>query len=294
MRIFGSERIEGVLKKLGLKDGEAIQHSWINRAIEKAQQKVEARNFEVRKQLLEYDDVMNDQRKVIFEQRLEIMHSESVQETIERMRHDVLEHVITKNIPENAMSEEWNIESLHHEVQRIFAVDLPIQKWAEEDGVDEEAIYDRIQQATILKYKEKEKRLGEDILRLTEKNILLQLIDHHWKEHLLHLDHIRNGIGLRAYGQRNPLNEYKQEAFQLFDALLNNLKFSVMQIMSHVEFDVEQPSRDQHHEEEKNKKMAHDSDHDTLGPTTNKKTRRNALCPCGSGKKYKHCHGKGQ
>ncbi len=217
MRIFGSDRIDGMLQKLGLQEGEAITHPWVNKALEKAQQKVEARNFEIRKNLLKFDDVMNDQRKVVYEQRRDLMVVEDVASTVSEMRHSVIDHLIGRYIPKEAYAEQWDITGLHTEVLRIFNLDLPIVAWAKEEGIADEEIRQRLRTAADGKMAEKAANYGPDVMRMVEKSLLLQILDQLWKEHLLALDHLRQGIGLRAYGQRDPLNEYKRESFELFE-----------------------------------------------------------------------------
>ena len=202
-----------MLKKLGLEDGEAIVHRWINKALEKAQEKVEARNFDIRKQLLKYDDVMNDQRKVIYEQRKDLMRATDVQEDVAEMRRDVIEDLVAACIPASAYAEQWDVETLHTECQRVFGLDLPIQDWAKEEGIADQEIQDRINDEVTRKLALKAANYGSELMRMAEKSLLLQIVDQSWKEHLLQLDHLRQGIGLRAYGQRDPLNEYKTEAF---------------------------------------------------------------------------------
>ena len=213
MRIFGSGRIDGMLQRLGLKEGEAIIHPWVNKALEKAQQKVEARNFEIRKNLLKFDDVMNDQRKVVYEQRKELMHAEDVAQTVSDMRHHVIDELVRRHVPENAYAEQWNMPGLHAEVLRIFNLDLPLAEWAAEEGIADEEIRSGLRDIADRKMAEKAANYGTDVMRMVEKSLLLQILDQLWKEHLLSLDHLRQGIGLRAYGQRDPLNEYKREAF---------------------------------------------------------------------------------
>lgn len=282
MRIFGSERLAGMLQKLGIKEGEAIIHPWISKALEKAQQKVEARNFEIRKQLLRFDDVMNDQRKAIFSHRKEIMAADHLLDTIRLMRDDVISQLVRDAIPEGSLSDQWDLERLQSEVLRIFALQLPIQQWCQdEDGIAEDEITERITAATIEAYAQREEAFTAPVLRKIEKTLILQYIDNAWKDHLLQLDYLRQGIGLRAMAQRNPLHEYKYEAFQLFDALLMRLRFAISQILFHIEPRPPEapPAR---------RKPA------TFNPKRHlqkNKVKRNAPCPCGSGMKYKHCCG---
>ena len=244
MRIFGSGQIDGMLQRLGLKEGEAIIHPWVNKALEKAQQKVEARNFEIRKNLLKFDDVMNDQRKVVYEQRKELMHADDVAQTVAEMRHHVVEALVARHVPANAYAEQWNMHGLHAEVLRIFNLDLPLTEWAAEEGIADEEIRTRLLDISDRKMAEKAANYGADIMRMVEKSLLLQILDQVWKEHLLSLDHLRQGIGLRAYGQRDPLNEYKREAFALFEAMLDRLRERVIQVLAHIELRVD-PGLDQ-------------------------------------------------
>ncbi|MCU0837638.1 MAG: preprotein translocase subunit SecA [Rhodospirillales bacterium] len=321
MRIFGSQRIDGMLQRLGLEEGEAITHRWVNKALEKAQQKVEARNFEIRKNLLKFDDVMNDQRKVVYEQRRELMQVDDVQHTVLEMRSHVVEQLIGKHIPKEAYAEQWDVAGLHTQAQTIFGLDLPFADWAKEEGIADEEIRQRLQQAVDAKMAEKAANYGPDIMRMVEKSLLLQLLDQIWKEHLLALDHLRQGIGLRAYGQRDPLNEYKREAFALFEAMLERLRERVTQVLARVELQVSPapdafappPSQAPMHESHPAPSWAvggedpmapPDGDtitttrpsvnaaFDAANPETWQRTPRNAPCPCGSGKKYKHCHGR--
>ncbi len=302
MRIFGSDRMDGMLQKLGLKEGEAIIHPWINKALEKAQQKVEARNFEIRKNLLKFDDVMNDQRKVVYEQRLELMQAEDVAEAVRDMRHQVIEDLVARHIPEKAYHEQWETEKLEKEVRRILALDLPIREWAKEEGIAEEEIRKRIIEASDRHMAQKVVQYGEPVIRMAEKSLLLQILDHLWKEHLLQLDHLRQGIHLRGYGQKDPLNEYKSEAFTLFEAMLANLRLTVTQVLSHLEIRVapeEPPAPPPEPARPAAKKRAMamagaggGADLDPNDPKSWGKVPRNAPCPCGSGKKYKQCHGR--
>ncbi len=302
MRIFGTDRMDGVLQKLGLQEGEAIVHKWINRALEKAQQKVEARNFDIRKNLLKFDDVMNDQRKVIYEQRKELMIAEDVVEEIVDMRHEVVEATVSRCIPERAYPEQWDVNGLHEECMRILGLDLPIQDWAKEEGIADPEIRARILKAADEKMAAKAAMYGPDIMRMIERSLLLQMLDQTWKEHLLHLDHLRQGISLRAYGQRDPLNEYKREAFNMFEAMLDQLRERVTQVLSHVELRVDAtPSEDEllphgpseMHETRRDPALgpSPEDEAERHTPASSNKVPRNSPCPCGSGKKYKHCHG---
>jgi len=311
MRIFGSERIDSMLVKLGLEEGEAIIHPWINKALEKAQQKVEARNFEIRKSLLKFDDVMNDQRKVVYEQRKELMAADSLADEIVGMRHFIIEELIRHSIPEKSYADEWNIEGLHEEVLRVFGLDLPLAEWAAEEGIADQEIEDRIVDATDRKAAEKVAKYGPEVMRDVEKNLYLSVLDQLWKDHLLTLDHLRQGIGLRAYAQKDPLNEYKKEAFQLFEQLLDHITDRVTSILSHIELQVrpeegfapEGPGETHEGREDpanarpKNQIMqaaprTKPEERDPENPETWGRVGRNETCPCGSGKKYKQCHGK--
>ncbi|MDA8873395.1 preprotein translocase subunit SecA [Alphaproteobacteria bacterium] len=277
MRIFGSEKLDNMLLKLGLEDGEAIMHPWINKAVEKAQFKVEARNFEIRKQLLKYDDVMNDQRRVIFDQRKEIMRADDVHDTVVDMRHEAAALIIERSIPAGTYHDEWDSETLDADARRVLGVEAPIADWFAEDGIAEPEIEARLIDAADRHMAEKAVRLGPDIMRMAEKNLLLQVLDQQWKEHLLTLDQLRQGITLRAYAQKDPLNEYKREAFLMFETMLANMRETTSMVLSHVE--IRQP-------DEQGQPPAAAAD-----LSANAKVSRNAACPCGSGKKFKHCHG---
>ena len=235
MRIFGSDRMDSVLKTLGLQDGEAITHPWMNKSLEMAQKKVEARNFDIRKQILKYDDVMNDQRKVIFEQRLDIMGEEDVSETVKDLRHQLVNELVRTHIPETAYAEQWNTAALKEAISGVFGLDLPIDGWASEEGIADQEITERILKEVDDKAARKADELGEANFRQIEKMVLLQTLDHLWREHLVTLEHLRQVIGFRAYGQRDPLNEYKSEAFVLFEAMLANLREAVTGQLMHVE-----------------------------------------------------------
>ena len=281
MRIFGSERMDSMLQRLGLKEGEAIVHPWINKALEKAQQKVEARNFDGRKNLLKFDDVMNDQRKVIYEQRRDLMQVDDVSDDLNEMRHDVIHELVRTHVPERAYPEQWEIGSLHEEVMRVLNLDLPLVEWAAEEGIADQEILERITKAADRKMAAKSVEFGPDTMRMVEKSLLLQILDTAWKEHLLQLDHLRQGIGLRAYAQRDPLNEYKREAFNMFEAMLHDLRQRVTSVLAHIDIRVGSPG------DEQSAPPAPVQD----GSNGWEATPRNAPCPCGSGKKYKHCHG---
>jgi preprotein translocase subunit SecA len=312
MRIFGSERMGGMLQRLGLKDGEAIVHPWINKALEKAQKKVEARNFDTRKNLLKYDDVMNDQRREVYAQRRDYMQSSDVSETVAEMRHEIIDGLVRRRIPEKAFAEQWETEELVADVRRVLNLDLPISDWAREEGIEETAIRDRVEQAANSAAAVKAANFGPEVMRYIEKSLLLQVFDTVWKEHLLALDHLRQGIGLRAYGQRDPLNEYKTEAFALFNAMLDDMRERVTTMLSRVELSSEPPPMPQSlpagmMENHMDPAFAGGDMEpepvrisiggpamalDLADPTTWGGVQRNAACPCGSGKKYKHCHGR--
>ncbi len=235
MRIFGSERMDTMLTRLGLKEDEAIVHPWINKALEKAQKKVEARNFDIRKNLLKYDDVMNDQRKVIFEQRLELMDAGSLDETVADMRHELIETLVAKRMPENAYPEQWETAELTEEIREFLNLDLPIAAWADEEGIDDQDVKKRILDAADAAAADREQRFGADIMRYIERSVVLQTIDALWREHLVNLDHLRSAVGFRGYAQRDPLNEYKSEAFELFQVMLDQLRERVTQQLMRVE-----------------------------------------------------------
>lgn len=317
MRIFGSDRLDSMLTRLGLKEGEAIIHPWINKALEKAQQKVEARNFDIRKNLLKFDNVQNDQRKVIFDQRVELMQDDSVVETVTDMRHAFVEDVVTKHVPEHAYAEQWDVAGLKDELQRVLDVDLPVDEWAKEEGIADEELLARIEKHVDERMAAKVAQWGPDVMRYVEKTILLQTLDHLWREHLIMLDHLRQVIGLRGYGQRDPLQEYKSEAFTLFEAMIAHLREAVTAQLMRVEIvppeEQQQvlPPMQAHHADpttgEDEMAFANASlvpqvtgaataveaaNRNPNDPTTWGKVGRNEDCPCGSGKKYKHCHGK--
>jgi preprotein translocase subunit SecA len=320
MRIFGTERMESVLGRLGLEKGEAIAHPWVNKALEKAQQKVEARNFEMRKNILKYDNVLNDQRKVIFEQRREIMSSEDVSDEITQFREEVVADLVSKHIPEKAYAEQWDAQGLHDETQRIFDVDLPVIEWSKEEGIADEEMRERIQSAVDKRAAARVAEFSPDVMRYAEKAILLQTLDANWREHIVQLDHLRQYVGLRGYGQRDPLNEYKSDAFTLFEELLSKMRTDVVGQLMHIQMSQQQPpqlmdpSMDQLQVSHIDpltgeNEMAEAPPVASMGqgrlvprqreavavdpndPQTWGKVQRNAPCPCGTGKKFKHCHG---
>ena len=279
MRIFGSDRLENMLGKLGLEKGEAIVHPWINKAVEKAQGKVEAHNFEIRKQLLKFDDVMNDQRKVIFDQRKEIMRSDDISEMVVDMRYEVIEAVVFKSIPNESYHDQWDGDGLIEDVKNYLGLDVPIKKWIKEDGIIEKEIISRLTELSNNLMAERAVKVGVDVFRQAEKTLMLQVLDQSWKDHLLMLDQMRQSIGLRAYAQKDPLNEYKREAFELFEDMLDRLRKTITSVLSNIE--IRQENNDEN--QEINKPLKIDSG----------KIARNSICPlCDSGKKYKHCCGK--
>ncbi|MFO1162081.1 MAG: preprotein translocase subunit SecA [Reyranellaceae bacterium] len=326
MRIFGNNKVLDWVQKKGMADDEALTHRWLNKALETAQGKVEARNFEIRKNLLRFDDVMNSQRKEIYNERIELMATEDVSETVAGMRRDVIDGLVSKTIPEGVYAEQWKVGELKDEVQRIFALDLPIDAWAKEEGIADEEIKTRLNDAADRLFAQRAAQYGPEVWRQVEKSVLMQLFDQSWKEHLLHLDHLRQGIGLRAYGQKDPLNEYKREAFNLFSDMLSGLREQVVGLLSTLQLRMEQPPMPemmptaQMHEIHEDPALAAamsedpafdpaDPDgggvatlhrprqaakptRDPNDPASWGKVSRNATCPCGSGKKFKHCHGR--
>jgi preprotein translocase subunit SecA len=334
MRIFGSERLDKVLSTLGMKEGEAIVHPWVNKSLEKAQAKVEGRNFDIRKQLLKYDDVMNDQRKAIFGQRLEIMQAEDLSEIVKDMRHQVIEDLIDENLPPKAYVDQWDVEGLTGACREWMGMDLPIAAWAAEEGVDQDAMRDRIVEASDKMMGEKLEAFGPETMKTIEKQLLLQTIDAKWRDHLLRLEHLRSVVGFRGYAQRDPLNEYKSESFQLFETMLNSLRLDVTQKLSQVR-PISKEEQDQLVAQFMAQQQASaaaaaaraavapaaapalalaDADaglgagdvvpvavadrvpliagFDEADPATWGTPSRNAPCPCGSGEKFKYCHGR--
>ena len=314
MRIFGSDKLDSMLKKLGLQEGEAITHPWVSKALERAQQKVEARNYDIRKHLLKYDDVMNEQRKIVYSQRKDFMTKNDMSDAIQDMREDTLNDIVDKCIPDNTLADEWNITTLHTEVLRLFGEDLPLHEWIKEE-ISADDIYDKILETISFNIRTKENKFGSEIMRAAEKSILLRNLDSAWKDHLLALDHLRQGINLRAIGQRDPLNDYKTEAFNLFETMLQNVRESTLSILSNLEInmgsdkeDVLSTFSDYEDEEDKIRYEEHinhnlEENQSTKNKkdirkrllknkTTNSKLNRNSLCSCNSGKRYKHCCGK--
>ncbi|MDE3121343.1 MAG: preprotein translocase subunit SecA [Paracoccaceae bacterium] len=311
MRIFGSDRLESVLSKLGMKEGEAIIHPWVNKSLEKAQSKVEARNFDIRKQLLKFDDVMNEQRKVIFGQRREIMEADDLSEVVRDMRHQVIDDMVDDHLPPRSYADQWDTEGLHEAVQTKLMMDVPVAAWAEEEGVDQDVMRERLYEASETFFADKTASFGAETMRQIEKQVLLQTIDAKWREHLVTLEHLRSVIGFRGYAQKDPLNEYKNESFQLFESMLNALRLDVTQRLAQV-----RPLTQEEQEEMMRQFMAQQQaaeaqirELETVGadtpaqepliagfneadPSTWGNPGRNDPCPCGSGAKFKHCHGR--
>ena len=322
MRIFGNNKVLDWVQKKGMADDEALTHRWLNKALETAQGKVEARNFEIRKNLLRFDDVMNSQRKEIYKERIELMATEDVSDTVAGMRRDVVDAMVARAIPEGVYAEQWKMAELKDEVRRVFGLDLPVDEWAKEEGIAEDGIKARLNDATDRLFAQKVAQYGPEVWRQVEKSILMQLFDQSWKDHLLHLDHLRQGIGLRAYGQKDPLNEYKREAFNLFSDLLTGLREQVVNVLANLQLRMEaaadgaaagrctrstrirrwprrrpttrrsiRPTR-QAAAWPRSSGRAPIRKVDPNDPSTWGKVSRNASCPCGSGKKFKHCHGR--
>jgi preprotein translocase subunit SecA len=335
MRIFGTDKLDGMLTKLGLKENEAIIHPWINKALEKAQQKVEARNFDIRKNILKFDNVMNDQRKVIFDQRVEWMQDQAVGEVVADMRHNVLDDLVAKHVPANAYPEQWDAVGLREELKRVLGLDLPADEWAKEEGIADEEIFARVERRADEYMAAKVAQWGPDVIRYIEKSVLLQTLDHLWREHLIMLDHLRQVVGLRGYGQRDPLNEYKAESFSLFEAMSQSLREGVTAQLMRVEIQAAPPAQPEALPAMQAHKMDPTTGEDEMAlamagaetlarhgigtgsapasgaapaagaaalvapaarnpqdPQSWGKVGRNEPCPCGSGKKFKHCHGR--
>jgi preprotein translocase subunit SecA len=310
MRIFGSDRLDKMLTRLGMKEGEAIVHPWVNKSLEKAQAKVEGRNFDIRKQLLKFDDVMNDQRKVIFGQRKEIMEAANVAEITRDMRHQVIDDLIEKHIPPKSYADQWDGQGLYAAAIEKLGIDVPVLAWVEEEGVDDDVIRERLTKAADEMMAKKATDFGTDSMRTIEKQLLLQTIDGKWRDHLLKLEHLRSVVGFRGYAQRDPLSEYKNESFQLFEGLLNGLREEVTQKLS-----VIRPISAEERAEMMRQLTAQQqaavtqaqagavsaadtqagspaAGFDENDPATWGNPGRNEACPCGSGKKFKHCHGR--
>ena len=300
MRIFGSERLEKVLNTLGMKEGEAIVHSWVNKSLERAQAKVEGRNFDIRKQLLKFDDVMNDQRKVIFGQRREIMEAEDLAEITQDMRHQVIDDLVTQFMPPKSYSDQWDTEGLQAAVAEDLGLQALVVEWAAAEGVDDDVIREKLEDFSDEFMAKKAVDFGPETMRMIEKQVLLETIDRKWREHLLTLEHLRSVVGFRSYAQRDPLNEYKSEAFQLFQSLLDGLREGVTQVLGHVRMRsaeeqqalMEQQLRPKVAPKQQVKTVSASSVFDEKDRTTWGNPGRNESCPCGSGKKFKHCHGK--
>lgn len=310
MRIFGSERLEKVLTTLGLKEGESIVHPWVNKSLERAQAKVEGRNFDIRKQLLKFDDVMNEQRKVIFTQRRDIMEAADLSEITQDMRHQVIDDVIDTYLPPNTYADQWDAEGLHSAVKEQLGLDLPVSDWVEEEGVDDDVIRERLVEATDAFMSEKAEQFGSENMRNIEKQLLLQAIDGKWREHLLTLEHLRSVVGFRGYAQRDPLNEYKNESFQLFETMLDSLREEVTQKLGQIRPLTEEEQNEMLQQLRAQQAAAQSAGAISAGgaavaatagaaegfveddPSTWGNPGRNEECPCGSGKKFKHCHGR--
>ena len=306
MRIFGTDRMDGMLQRLGLKDGEAIVHPWINKALERAQQKVEARNFDIRKNILKYDDVMNEQRKVVFEQRIDFMRAESVNDNVRDMRHQIVDDMVPRFVPPKAYPDQWDMEGLREEIREIYNLNMPLSDWANEEGIADEEIISRLHDAVDRAAATRATEIGPDIMRQVEKSVLLQTLDQHWRDHLVTLEHLRQIVGLRGFGQRDPLSEFKLEAFSLFSDLLSALRQDVVRYIMRVQVETPPPIPEMPALEPVLPVDASTYPFNTPAatpvgkpvatldpndPTTWGKVARNAPCPCGSGKKYKHCHG---
>ncbi|MCG8440800.1 MAG: SEC-C domain-containing protein, partial [Caulobacterales bacterium] len=315
LRIFAPERLDAIMRGLGMKEGEAIVHPWMNKALETSQKRVEQRNFEIRKNLLKYDDVINDQRKAIFEQRVEFMTDSDVSDVVADMRREIIEEMVRQRIPPKAYAEQWDVRGLTEDAAAVFGVEAPIADWAQEEGIADEEILERLIDTTDKAYAAKSARVSPDIMRRIEKQVLLQTIDVHWREHLQQLDHLRSVIHLRGYGQRDPLNEFKTEAFALFERMLADLRADVTRVLSNLRVQVEEPPAppkpptetvETHRDPVTGRNEMAPSDaapgparpprvapgrRDPADPKTWGRVGRNEACPCGSGKKFKHCHG---
>ena len=318
MRIFAPDRVKSLMQAMGMKKGEAIEHRMVTNAIEKSQRKVEGRNFDMRKTLLEYDDVANDQRTVIYDQRNEVMSSNDISDMVKTIREDVVDSLISEYIPPQSMPEQWDITGLEAQLQSEMAIDLPVQKWLEEDNkLYEENLRQKILDEIVAAYEAKEEIAGSEAMRKFEKQVFLQVLDTLWKEHLSNMDHLRRGIHLRGYAQKNPKQEYKREAFNLFETMLDTMKRDVTRVLCHVRVqsreemeEVERRRKQELEEELARARLRHDETSATAQsqgegnaddsrqstPETfvrqERKVGRNEPCPCGSGKKYKQCHGK--
>ncbi len=311
MRIFASDRVKGLMQSLGMQRGEAIEHRWVTRSIENAQRKVEGRNFDIRKSLLEYDDVANDQRRVVYEQRNDVLSSDDISEMVKAVRVDVVNEFIDSYVPPQSMAEQWDVRGLEHALETDFRLHLPIQQWLDDDkNLAEPGVRERVVNAVQEAYENKEAGVGDPkVMRQLEKHIMLMTLDRLWKEHLANMDYLRQGIHLRGYAQKNPKQEYKREAFQLFQNFLNSMKHEVVKLLATVELrrqeEVEELERQRKEVAEREVELQHDNANslvdESAEPEGNEPTRRagakvgrNEPCPCGSGKKYKHCHGQAE
>ena len=315
MRIFASDKVRGLMQKLGMQAGESIEHPWVSKAIENAQRKVEAHNFDIRKHLLEYDDVANDQRKVVYEQRRDLMQEEDISENLAAIREDVTDVAISEYLPPGSMDEQWDVEGLTNTFKNDFGLSFPVQQWLDEDDtVAEEEIRERIHQRVAKLFQEKQDRVGSEIMRRLEKDMMLKVLDNRWKEHLAAMDYLRQGIGLRGYAQKNPKQEYKREAFGMFQEMLEQIKHETISLISRVELPTleEIKAMEAAQQVPDNIQYQHAEAEDVLHPEhvqknapqpeeqvkqqpfkrTDKKIGRNDPCHCGSGKKFKQCHGK--
>ena len=321
MRIFASDRVAGLMQKLGMEKGEAIEHPWVSKAIENAQRKVEQHNYNMRKTLLEYDDVANDQRTVVYEQRDELMETDNVSGIVDAIREDVVNALISEYMPPGSLDEQWDIAGLEEAIAKEYGQEMPVGQWLEEDDeLHEETLRARIIETMLAAYRQKEQDAGVEVVRHFEKAVMLQILDGAWKEHLAAMDYLRQGIGLRGYGQKDPKQEYKREAFALFESLLETVKFEIVGLLSKVQFRSEEELAQMEAERERQQMQF---EHPTLnaesaaeaaGQYANRevpeksaepvvkgadetyvrqgqKIGRNEPCPCGSGKKYKKCHG---
>ncbi|MDP2117682.1 MAG: SEC-C metal-binding domain-containing protein, partial [Brevundimonas sp.] len=314
LRIFAGDRLDSIMRIFGVAEGEAISHPWLNRAVETAQKRVETRNYDIRKNLLKYDDVVNDQRKAVFEQRQEFMDATDLSELVGEFRNDVISDLIEKHMPPKAYAEQWDIDGLDEKVKSTLGLVLPLQEWAAEEGVSNEEVEERLVAAADARAAERLEQIGAEQTRGLEKQFLLQMIDMQWREHLVHLDHLRGVIGLRGYGQRDPLNEYKTEAFNLFETLLYELRHNVTRWLMTVEFRFEAPPAMDMPEFQEIHLNPGTGENEMTNPSAQlpegmlqgddrarlpvdalpvgwERTPRNAECPCGSGRKFKHCHG---
>jgi len=310
MRIFGSERLSGLMQRLGMEEGEAIEHPWVTRAIENAQRKVEGRNFDIRKQLLEYDDVANDQRRIIYQERNRLMDVEEISDTVAEIRGEIVQQVISEHIPPNTLEEQWDVAGLEEALGRDFGIELPVGKWLEADKeLHEEPLRARILEEIERMYAGKREQVGVEAMQHLEKALMLQVLDMHWKDHLASMDHLRQGIGLRGYAQKNPKQEYKQEAFNLFSETLERIRRDVTTILCRVQ--VQREDDVATFEQRQQQPVGLQFNHPEVAPAAGapadagepapeaqtfvrqeRKVGRNEPCPCGSGRKYKHCHGK--